>query len=627
MASSVIAVQMPGASTTTTAAPSSTTIADIEFTHGLAGVHQTQNKLFTNLLWISLGAICVFVLLVRFAQMFNAHLRHLFTLTADEDRQAYWATDRTRFWPNLKKHLLYAPLWKNRHNAEWHLSSVINMGTLPSRFHALLLGLYLASNVIYCALLDYGSKNQQALLADLRGRSGVLSVVNMIPLIILTTRNNPLIGMLKVSFDTYNLIHRWMGRIVALEAIVHTAAWAANTVEAMGGDGIGKSLSHGADSLFFRWGMVGTAGMAFLLLHSPSPIRHAFYETFLHLHQVGAFVAILGTYLHLEVAGLPQLPYIRAVVGLWACHRLSRWCNIAYNNMSLRKGRMTHAAVEALPGETCRVTFELQRLRTIKPGSHVYVYFPTLSYWMSHPFSVAWTEDQPTTLLDSEKPAPASSPSPQQTALDAVTNAQSTRTTLTLVISARTGMTSRLHARALANRHSPGHVQLPALIEGPYGGLESLHSYGTVLLFAGGIGITHQVPHIRDLLIGRAAGTSATRRITLVWSVRSAEHLEWVRPFMDEILSMPLRRETLKILLFVTKPRSPREVVSPSRSVQMYPGRANPGVIVDKEILDRVGAMAVTVCGPGGFADSVRGAVRRRVGVGSIDFLEEAFSW
>ena len=42
--------------------------------------------------------------------------------------------------------------------------------------------------------------------------------------------------------------------------------------------------------------------------------------------------------------------------------------------------------------------------------------------------------------------------------------------------------------------------------------------------------------------------------------------------------------------------------------------------------ISEIGAMAVTVCGPGGFNDSVRAAVRRRVGLRSIDFFEEAFS-
>ena len=66
--------------------------------------------------------------------------------------------DQTRLWPFLKKHLLYAPsCWKKRHNREMQLSKAINMGTLPSRFHTILLLSYVASNIAYTVVLDYST--------------------------------------------------------------------------------------------------------------------------------------------------------------------------------------------------------------------------------------------------------------------------------------------------------------------------------------------------------------------------------------------------------------------------------------------------------------------------------------
>ena len=83
----------------------------------------------------------------------------------------------------------------------------------------------------------------------------------------------------------------------------------------------------------------------------------------------------------------------------------------------------------------------------------------------------------------------------------------------------------------------------------------------------------------------------------------------------------------LKVLLFVTKPRHAGDVVSRSNQVQMFGGRCKPGKIVEEVFKDRVGAMAVTVCGPGALADEVREAVRWRVEEGVVDFSEESFSW
>jgi predicted ferric reductase len=199
------------------------------------------------------------------------------------------------------------------------------------------------------------------------------------------------------------------------------------------------------------------------------------------------------------------------------------------------------------------------------------------------------------------------------------------RTSISFVIQARTGMTRKLFDRV--SRAPNGLMNLTGAVEGPYGGHESLHSYGTVVAFAGGIGITHQVSHVRDLVSGHAERTVATKKVVLVWIVRDMDSLEWVRPWMDKVLQTPKRRDILKVLIFVTRPKNAREVISPSATVQMFPGRPNPQVILDKEIIESTGAIAVTVCGPGSLADSVRHATRKRVGVKNVDFIEESFTW
>lgn len=90
---------------------------------------------------------------------------------------------------------------------------------------------------------------------------------------------------------------------------------------------------------------------------------------------------------------------------------------------------------------------------------------------------------------------------------------------------------------------------------------------------------------------------------------------------------MDKRRECLRIMLFVSRPRSTKEIHSPSATVQMFPGRPNIETLLDLEVEQRVGAMGVSVCGSGALSDDVRRAVRARQGAGNIDFVEEAFSW
>jgi Ferric reductase like transmembrane component/Ferric reductase NAD binding domain/FAD-binding domain len=597
----------------------------LPYTAGLHGVKLSKDKYLIGWLWISMVSIAVFILACRILQLCNSHLRRIFSLTASTGQQSYWSFDQTSFWPKFKRSVLYAPLGKKRHNREIKFSEAVNVGTLPSRFHAFLLFLLLGSNIAYCCILDY-RESKAAILAEVRGRTGVLATVNMIPLFLFAGRNNPAISLLKVSFDTYNLLHRWIGRIVVVEAFAHTIAWGANSVEAKGMGGTWHSI--GGDP-FLQYGLAGTVAMAVILIQSPSVLRHAFYETFLHLHQALAFTAILGVYIHLEVAKLPAVPYIRVVVGLWAAERLIRLIRLAYLNISRRHG-CTNVVVEALRGEACRVTFNLPRHVTVRPGSHVYAYLPTVSLWMSHPFSVAWTnvDSEPPTgsqLLPPTTPTSPSSLEKQVAKVFPPLHEPKAPTSVSLVMAARTGMTRKIYNKARASEG--GILRMPGYVEGPYAGDDSLKSYGTVVLFAGGAGITHHLVQIRHLIAASQAGTVATRKILFVWSVRSVEMLSWVRPWMDEILQMEGRRDILKILLFVTRPKSPRDLVSPSATVKLFPGRCRPGVILDEEMLTRVGATAVSVCGPGAFADEVRAAVRDRTHWGSLDFIEEAFTW
>ena len=594
-----------------------------QFTYGLNGVDVGIDNVSSQALYLSIGIICIILTAVRLLQRGNGYLRQVVSLSGTAEQQAFWKHDQNAWWPSIKRHLIYAPLRHKRHNREIQISKAMNMGTIPGRFHTILLSLYFISNVAYMTMLDYSGQPQDATLAELRGRSGHLATMNCIALLIMAGRNNPFIQILKVSFDTFNLFHRWIGRMVVLEAVIHTIAWTVGKVVVNGWSGVNESLGH---SPFLQWGMVSLIAMVIILIQAPSPVRHAFYEVFIHLHRFLAFLSLLGLYLHAKLGDLPQISFVIFIILIWSYDWIMRIFHIVYRNFSLRDG-MTRVIVEALPGEACRVTFHTPRPWMPSPGTHVYAYIPRVSLWMSHPFSVAWTtstSDALSIYRDDDCTDPVS-PIDIEKEKQLVVLPQKLETTISLVMSARTGMTRALYNRASLARN--GRVTFRGFLEGPYGSLESLHSYGTVVLFAGGVGITHQLPHIRQLLSLHRAKTVAVRKIALVWAVRSSDMFEWIRPWMDEILSMPSRRDVLKIQLFVTKPKRPRDIASASERVQVFPGRPKPVVIVEKEFRDRVGAMCVGVCGPGAFADDVRDAARNVVERGKVDFFEEGFTW
>lgn len=630
-----------------------------EYSRGLNGVDVPQDVVITRIIYVSLIAGAFAVFCGRIAQISHSYLRLVTSLGASRRQQTYFSIERSWIWTNLKKHILYAPLGQKRHNREIQISSAVSIGTLPSRFQTILILSYVGSQFIYCVCLDYKANVQEALIAELRGRSGTLAVLNMVPLFLLAGRNNPLIPLLRLSFDTYNLLHRWLGRLVVLESVVHTVSWAVN---ACNEQNFSLMLERVRSTPFFSWGLLAVVAMVFLGLHSPSPVRHAFYETFLHLHQLAAFLALIGVCAHLNTDSLPQRSWITAVIVIWSFDRTARLLRLIYLNLSLKDGA-TKLTVQALPGEACRVTFHLPRRIRISPGSHVYAYIPSISMWMSHPFSIAWVEPStcvtpmPTTEgepfskaqhIAAAKAAAAaaatssssSSPNKKDPSIlekQAMVNldeyidddSQHHFTSVTLLVSARQGMTRKLYNAALSSPTNSKTLHTNGFIEGPYASHPlNIASYGTAVLFSAGAGITHHLLYVRDLVTRAFDARVATRQIFLVWSVRSTDHLVWIRDYMDQILRLPGRRDILTVKLFISKPKSSREIVSPSATVQMFPGRCRPGVVLDEILPNRVGATVVSVCGPGAFADEVRCSVRDRMGRGAVvDFAEEAFTW
>ncbi|KAI1825825.1 ferric reductase like transmembrane component [Xylaria intraflava] len=606
---------MEATSTQANEADAASTIAP--YATGLAGVNQTVNTITKDSLWWSLGILALIVLSVRLLEIAWSKLRHVSAMSMPANQQGYWKSAQWHWMPSLKKNLIYAPFWRKRHNREIRLSSALNIGTLPSRLHSVILGLYLLSNAIYMFYLDWFESNRYALAAEVRGRSGTLAAVNMVPLVILAGRNNPLIPLLKVSFDTYNLLHRWMGRMVVIEVLLHTIAWAVVEYAAGGWGNLNDKIAHDP---FITSGFVGTIALLSIFFLSLSPVRHAFYETFLNTHIILAFITFAVTLAHCVTAeipgGLPQLPYVVAIFTLWFLERLARMFRLAFNNWSARRG-FTEAVVESMAGNCSRVTMHLPRHVDVPPGSHAYVRFMGVKPWENHPFSIAWVEHHPDN-------ADRSLDEKEMSRSHAIIRKGTT--TVSFVIGAHTGFTRQLFDRA--SRSGNRSIRVKAAMEGPYAGHHSLDSYGHAVLFAGATGITHQLSYLKPLIQGFNDGTIATRRVTLIWVMRDTEALEWVRPWMDEVLRLPRRREILNIRLFITRPKNSNEIVSASSTVQMLPGRPNIMTIMQREVEQQVGAMVVTVCGPGALADDVRQAVRAmQSGESVVDFVEESFTW
>ncbi|KAE8556804.1 hypothetical protein EYB25_001508 [Talaromyces marneffei] len=557
---------------------------------------------YTHFMLVAMAATVALYFVWKSSLRLTSHIRRLHGL--GNDSQRYFTRDDFRMaW--FKRNIIDAPLFRVRHNREFQLSRAVNMGTLPSRFQAICLAGLIAMNVVLCVLHIPFSEGIVSYGTFLRNRTGTLATANLIPLVILAGRNNPLIPLLGLSFDSWNIFHRWLARIVAAESLAHFLSWMFCTADKSGWATIIKAFHN---SQLIITGLVAVVGFVALVLFASSALRHAFYETFLHLHILLVLMSFIGLWCHLD--GLPQRVYLLGALIMWGLERFTRLAINVYRNLV---GGRTTAKAEALPGDVTRITLKIARPWTFRPGQHVYICIPSVGLWMYHPFSVAWSE---------KEHLPTNEKGLVMTRQDVMTVQKET---ISLLVRRRTGFTETLYKRAA--KGVDGHVYLSAFVEGPYGAIHDLDSYGTVLLFAGGIGITHHVPFVRHLVQGYADGVVAARRVTLVWTIQSPEHLEWVRPWMTSILQMDRRRDVLRIMLFITRPRSTKEIHSPSATVEMFPGRPNIQTVLDKEIEQQIGAMGVMVCGGGAMSDDVRRACRDRQAISNINFIEESFTW
>ena len=578
-----------------------------------------DQSLTKNFLW-SLLAFTALVLTYRSTSRVYAHMRHLSSLTAGGSQRYFSTASPSISW--VKDHILYAPLWHHRRATELKIIQHLNLGSIPSRFQSVFIIAIITVNIFSCLYNIPWSDPALQVLPVLRNRTGTLSVGNLIPIMVMTTIKNPLISLLDVSYDTFNMMHRWLGRLSILQAIVHSLCHLILKVRTEGRESLNQSVRYTP-----MWtGLAATIGFTILLFQTPKMVRSWAYEVFLHIHVIFVAVSFAFLWLHLRLLDAnSQLHMLIGAIAIWIVAR--SWRLFTLLSRSCGKDFST-ATVEAMPGDALRISIRTPRPWTYRPGQSLYLTIPAIGWWTAHPFSIAWSDVGDSLSRSATVKSAFSEKMPfiKTQELEVEDNG---KTTYSLVVRARSGMTKKLLDQAL--RHGGGdgkHTTLRCLIEGPYGGERSMASYGTVMLFASGVGITHQMPYVKELVEGFNAGTVAAKKVTLVWVIPSTECLEWVLPWMHEVLGLPNRREVLKIIFYITRAGLSQPIRSPSETVRMLRGRPDVQTLMRKEAAEKMGCMGVSVCAGGGLADEVRRVSRMLCAKGvNLEFMEEGFGW
>ena len=528
-----------------------------------------------------------------------------------------------------------------------------SMGYVPQRSMTLMLVIYLALNVVFCAVSYPLSTNNTWFLtsnkqqmAYIGNRLGVLSVANIALATMFSGRNSVLLYITGRSRTDIITFHRWAGRVAAIEAIAHGAIYWSNTNQY--GTNMFKSAAGisylGCTSSYWTLGILAMVMLILMVIFSIPPIRTRWYEIFLFLHVGLSIIALVSLFYHLvdrygRAYGYEVWLYIAFAV--WASDRIFRVCRLVILNWRPILRRRPSAQVELLPGnQFLKVTVWPSVRWHYCPGQYCFLYFPTLPFYLeSHPFTIALWSNGPAKSLDkhssqlsqdvsasdistNRSPDVELQPVGHGTKQEIPADRQSDASCLSFIIRPGTGMTGRLYSRLL-KQAAPVHI--PVLLEGPYGFESTAFKDADVLLaFAGGIGITSILGYLNAYL-SSASNTGGrdgsiklkgmrAQRMVIRWAVRESSLVEAIVPQIPgELL---LRNHNMDTIISCGQRGDPR---------LDFRG------ILREEIQGSSGysKFAIVVCGPGRMADEIRSNVveLKEIDNGRVELIEEVFAW
>jgi len=193
---------------------------------------------------------------------------------------------------------------------------------------------------------------------------------------------------------------------------------------------------------------------------------------------------VLSAWMHTGLHTFNTAPkiYLLAFTGIWIVTRFLWVIGVLYRNLKFGKN-FARAGIERA-GNTLKVSLSPPREWELRPGQYLKLCNPTLAWYSFsqwHPFVIAGYE-----RIDDG-------------------------TIVSLLIREKRGFTRHLGRIATTDRG------LLALIDGPYGTEIPLQKYGTILLFASGIGIAGQLLYVRQVLQDYDERRTSCREMSLIW--------------------------------------------------------------------------------------------------------------
>ncbi|OAA61843.1 ferric reductase transmembrane component 4 precursor [Niveomyces insectorum RCEF 264] len=334
-------------------------------------------------------------------------------------------------------------------------------------------------------------------------RAGILAYASLPMLYLFGGRNNIFLWATNFSFRSFVIFHRNIAVAVTLllisHAICYTVQYKVYT---------DKYIAAHVQNYFYM-GVIALVSLCLLCVSSHRWVRQKYYEVFLVTHVVLGILVAYGAVRHVQKTMKNYMGHLWPVAGVWLFDRTVRIARILYCNIRVARSKRVvktpSSIVRYIPDANLieiTVTAATQIPRA-GPGQHYYLYQPfTLRGWENHPFSLA-----------AFGPATAA-------------GADSGEQQLVFFARPHDGWTRRLQKQCQA---APEHVIQPQLfIEGPYGHRSPVHLFDTVVLVAGGSGITSALPYVLEHVRRAGVGRTKTTKLQLVWSTRQRAMIDYM---------------------------------------------------------------------------------------------------
>jgi predicted ferric reductase len=333
-------------------------------------------------------------------------------------------------------------------------------------------------------------------------RAGMIAVA-MTPWIVATSMKANLISMITgIGHERLGVFHRWGGYLCLFLSLVHTIPFYIQPVWDNGGMAVYQKLFPSGSGVVYGTGIACLVPLGWLCVGSLPIIRSIAYELFVTLHIPVAMVYVGLLFWHCHNY-LTSWDYLFATVAIWALSYFLRIFNLNW----LKPWRNAwligdEAAVSLMAENAVKVTIPTQM--SWRPGQYVYLRMPGISIFENHPFTISslCSEDFPSEYGDLYRDC-------------------------TLVFRPFGGFTRRVLETAIEKGPLKTYR---AYLEGPYGGMQrELAAFDTVILFAGGSGITAIVSQLLNLIKRMRDGKAVTKKIEVVWALKRLEAMDWFR--------------------------------------------------------------------------------------------------